>query len=187
MSNIETVTSDINADKKSEIIKYFSEEKYQFIFISPERFQSKSFRKSLEDLNINSTLGLAVIDEVHCLSEWGHDFRTSYLNLAKTIKKYAPSTRLLGLTATASNFVLNDIKREFEIESYNIKTTPSFTREELSFKVIKCDNNKKHILFSKLRELNEEKDIFKLNGKDTRSGIIFTPHVNGKKGCYQLS
>ena len=190
MSNIETVTSDINADKKSEIIKYFSEEKYQFIFISPERFQSKSFRKSLEDLNINSTLGLAVIDEVHCLSEWGHDFRTSYLNLAKTIKKYAPSTRLLGLTATASNFVLNDIKREFEIESYNIKTTTSFNRKELTFKVIKCDeakNNKQDILFSKLREMNDKQDIFKLNGKDTKSGIIFTPHVNGKKGCYQLS
>lgn len=187
ISNVETVTSDISADKKEEIIKYFAQEKYQFIFISPERFQSKSFRKSLEDLNINSTLGLAVIDEVHCLSEWGHDFRTSYLNLAKTIRRYVPSARLLGLTATASNFVLNDIKREFEIESYNIKTTTSFTREELNFEVIKCGNNKKDILFSKLNELNETKDIFKLNGKDTKSGIIFTPHVNGKKGCYQLS
>ncbi len=190
ISNIETITSDIEAEKKTEIIKYFSEEKYQFIFISPERFQSKNFRKSLENLNVNSTLGLAVIDEVHCLSEWGHDFRTSYLNLAKTIKRYAPSTRLLGLTATASNFVLNDIKREFAIESYNIKTTESFNREELTFKVIKCDekkNDKKNILFSKLKEINDKNNIFKLNGKDTKSGIIFTPHVNGKKGCYEIS
>ena len=141
ISNIEKVTSDVEAEKKSEIIKYFSQEKYQFIFISPERFQSKAFRKSLEELNVNSTLGLAVIDEVHCLSEWGHDFRTSYLNLAKTIKRYAPSTRLLGLTATASNFVLNDIKREFEIDSYNIKTTESFTRKELTFKVMAMLSN----------------------------------------------
>lgn len=190
ISNVASITGDKDGEEKAEIINSFSNEKYQFIFISPERFQSKVFRQSLEDLNLYSTVGLAVIDEVHCLSEWGHDFRTSYLNLVKTIRNYTPSARLLGLTATASNFVLNDIKKEFEIDSYNIKTLTSFTREELDFKVIRCneiDKEKKKILFDTLKELNDKNNIFDLNGEKTNAGIIFTPNVNGKRGCYQIS
>lgn len=190
ISNVASITGDKDGEEKAEIIKSFSNEKYQFIFISPERFQSKFFRQSLNDLKIYSTVGLAVIDEVHCLSEWGHDFRTSYLNLVRTIREYTPSARLLGLTATASNFVLQDIKKEFEIESYNIKTLTSFTREELNFKVIKCDeqeNEKKKVLFDTLKDMNKDMDIFSLRGEDTSTGIIFTPNVNGNRGCYQIS
>lgn len=190
INNVASITGDKDGEEKAEIIKSFSNEKYQFIFISPERFQSKVFRQSLNDLNIYSTVGLAVIDEVHCLSEWGHDFRTSYLNLVKTIRNYTPSARLLGLTATASNFVLNDIKKEFKIESYNIKTLTSFTREELNFKVIRCDENdkqKKKILFDTLKDMNDNNGIFELKGDETNTGIIFTPNVNGDRGCYQLS
>ena len=51
-----------------------------------------------------------MIDEVHCLSEWGHDFRTSYLTLVKTFHKFCPEARLLGLTATASKYVIEDKK-----------------------------------------------------------------------------
>lgn len=190
ISNVASITGDKDGEEKAEIIKSFSNNKYQFIFISPERFQSKVFRQSLSDLNKYSTVGLAVIDEVHCLSEWGHDFRTSYLNLVKTIREYTPSTRLLGLTATASNFVLNDIKKEFEIDSYNIKTLTSFTRQELNFQVIRCnekDKEKKKVLFDTLKDLNNKKNIFDLKDEETNAGIIFTPNVNGKKGCYQIS
>ena len=191
IKNIETITSNKNAKEKEEIMSNFAKGKYQFIFISPERFQSKRFRRSMDELNRHSTIAMAIIDEVHCLSEWGHDFRTSYLNLIKTIRKFAPSARLLGLTATASNFVLQDIKKEFEIDSYNIKTLSSFNREELEFEVIECDRenlpDRKELLFNILDELNKEQNILEKNGKDTNSGIIFTPHVNGKKGCPPLS
>lgn len=191
IDNIECITGDLEANKKDKIIKDFSDGKYQFIFISPERFQMKNFRESLEQLNRFSNLGLAVIDEVHCLSEWGHDFRTSYLNLIKTIRRFTPSIRLLGLTATASNFVLQDIKREFEIECYNVKTLTSFTRKELNFKVIKCIEeegmSKRQILFDILEDLQSNKNVFNLNGDETKSGIVFTSTVNGSKGCYQIS
>lgn len=185
--NVESITSDMNGDEKGKVINSFSNEEYQFLFITPERFQIKNFRESLEELNSKSTVALAVIDEVHCLSEWGHDFRTSYLNLVKTIRYYTPSARFLGLTATASNFVLQDIKREFEIDNYNIKTLTSFTREELNFKVIKCNNNKKKILFELIKDKNNIKKASGPNEEITESGIIFTSTVNNERGCYDLS
>ena len=191
ITNVQSITGDMSGEQKDIIMALFANEKYQLIFISPERFQVKRFRESLASLNYNSNIGLAVIDEVHCLSEWGHDFRTSYLNLIKTIRKFTPSARLLGLTATASNFVLQDIKKEFEVDSYNIKTLSSFTRPELKFKVIKCEGEenktKKDKLFELLTRLNESMNVFKLDNKNTKSGIIFTPTVNGTKGCYGLS
>ncbi|WP_309245198.1 DEAD/DEAH box helicase [Clostridium sp. CF012] len=103
------ISSDQKAEEKNVIGKAFSKGKYFFIWISPERFQIKEFRQYLTVLNEEQTIALAVIGEVHCLSEWVHDFRTSYLNLCKTIEKYCPSTNLLGLTATASLNVLKDI------------------------------------------------------------------------------
>ena len=72
--------------------------KMQFVFVSPERVQRQDFRDLLKGLSVGSV----VVDEAHCLSEWGHDFRLSYLTLAPTIKKLMPHAPLICLTATAS-------------------------------------------------------------------------------------
>lgn len=185
------ISSDQEGENKEKIQKEFSKGKYLFIWISPERFQTKRFREYLSILNRELTIGMAVIDEVHCLSEWGHDFRTSYLNLAKTIIKYCPSTRFIGLTATASVNVLKDILIEFEMDKSNVKTLPSFTRPELTFKVItdsgKGEQEKKLNLENLLNKLNINRGIFRVEDKNTKSGIIFTPFVNGPYGCYSLA
>ncbi|MBZ4664723.1 MAG: hypothetical protein JG776_2447 [Caloramator sp.] len=185
------ISSDQDAETKSKIGKEFSEGKYFFIWISPERFQIQEFRDYLDKLNKEQTIAIAVIDEVHCLSEWGHDFRTSYLNLIRTIRKYCPSSWLLGLTATASSFVLEDLKKEFEIGNDSIKTLTSFTRPELNFIVHKHESeeieDKKNILIDLLNNLNREKDIFKIDGLNTKSGLIFTLLKNGKIGCYSIA
>lgn len=191
ISNTQFINSTQSAEEKERTHLEYGQGKYQFIWISPERFQTTQFRNELVEIDNNFNIGLAVIDEVHCLSEWGHDFRTSYLNLAKTIRKYCPSAKILGLTATASKHVLTDIQNEFDIGIFNIKTPSSFTREELSFKIIKdkgtSDNLKKQNLEQLLGKLAIEKKIFNLDGDDTKSGIIFTRNVNGPLGCYQLS
>ncbi len=185
------ITSDQKAREKKIISKEFAEGKYFFIWISPERFQSPDFRDYLDQLNKDQTIALAVIDEVHCLSEWGHDFRTSYLNLVKTIRKYCPSATFLGLTATASSFVLEDLKAELDIDSENIKTLTSFTRPELKFYVKTDDgedlDNKKIMILNLLEEIDKSNDVFILDGENTKSGLIFTPHKQGKFGCYDLS
>lgn len=185
------ISSDQTPEEKECVQKEFSEGRYQFVWISPERFQTKVFRDYLDGINRQFHIGLAVIDEVHCLSEWGHDFRTSYLNLAKTIRKYCPSSTFLGLTATASVNVLKDILIEFEVSRSNVKTLPSFTRLELTFKVFMDDgtnkNGKKNNLTKLLDSFIKKKNVLSTYGNDTRSGIIFTLFVNGNDGCYQLS
>ena len=102
----EFITSDIDNSRKGKIIRDFGNGKYLLVWISPERFQTQGFREALQRINSVRNFSYAVIDEVHCLSEWGHDFRTSYLTLIKTIHRYCIGIKLLGLTATASQFVL---------------------------------------------------------------------------------
>lgn len=191
ITNTNYISSDQSASEKREIGMDFENGKYHFIWISPERFQMQEFRDYLGKLNKEKTMALAVIDEVHCLSEWGHDFRTSYLNLVRTIRDYCPSTSFLGLTATASSFVLEDLKVEFDIASKNIKTLSSFTRKELNFHVLKDDginsDDKKINLYNLITEMNNDKRVLELAGDSTKSGLIFTLFKNGQLGCYKLS
>lgn len=191
------ITSDLEAEQKEKIALEFEQGKYLFVWISPERFQIQSFRDRIAAINKNFTIAYAVIDEVHCLSEWGHSFRLSYLNLAKTIDKLSlkdangeGTIKFLGLTATASVNVLKDIKVEFSrqkksLEDSNIKTLSDYSRKELYFEVINGkDSPKQKELIQLLDKLNKEEAF--LDGKDEKSGLIFTPNVNGEKGCYRL-
>ncbi len=122
---------------------------------------------------------------MHCLSEWGHDFRTSYLNLAKTIERYCPAAKFVGLTATASVNVLKDIKVEFArnnrvMQEENIKSLLDYSRKELVFEVIKDQNNK----LRHLEAIIQREEILEQSKK---AALVFTPHVNGHYGCYGLA
>ena len=131
------ITSDQKAEEKALIQRDFGHGKFFFVFISPERFQTHSFRKEMLAIGLDLAFAYAVIDEAHCLSEWGHDFRTSYLKLANTIEKFAPSASYIGLTATASVNVLKDMQAEFNIPDDYVRTPKNFTRDEsVFFKVV---------------------------------------------------
>ena len=186
-TRVNQITSDDDGQDKEKIQTEFGDGKYLFIFISPERFQIKTFREYFSKVNNKFNIAYAVIDEVHCLSEWGHDFRTSYLNLSNTIHKLCSDFNFIGLTATASINVLKDIQTEFEIKQDNIKTSLDYTRQELEFEVIDDGYDKLRSIKEILENLDESKKILTPNGQDSQCGIIFTPTVNGKKGCYNLS
>ena len=181
------ITGDYDASEKARIQNEFGRGRYFFIFISPERFQIKTFRDYFRSVNKNFKIAYAVIDEVHCLSEWGHDFRTSYLNLSATIQRFCSDFNFLGLTATASLQVLTDLKIEFGIKQENVKTPMNYTREELEFNVIDDKENKATEIINLLKKIDEEDNVLELNGDQTKCGIIFTPTVNGRSGCYPLS
>jgi len=186
-TRVNHITSDDDGEDKEKIQNEFGNGKYLFIFISPERFQIKTFRQYFSEVNKRFNIAYAVIDEVHCLSEWGHDFRTAYLNLSNTIQRLCSNFNFIGLTATASINVLKDIQVEFGIKQDNVKTPVDYTRKELDFEVIDDGNDKIGTLKQILGELNEAEEILTSKGNNSRCGIIFTPTVNGKKGCYPLS
>lgn len=181
------ITSDYKDSEKERIQGEFERGKYFFIFISPERFQIKKFRDYFRSVNRKFKIAYAVIDEVHCLSEWGHDFRTSYLNLSATIQRFCSDFNFLGLTATASLKVLTDLKIEFGIKQENVRTPMDYTREELEFNVIDDKGNKFAEIVSLLKIVDQKESVFELNDDETKCGIIFTPTVNGRSGCYPLS
>ncbi len=196
VTNVSFITSDLEADEKREIEKNFEQGRYLFVWISPEKFQIPSFRDKISAIVANFSIAYAVVDEVHCLSEWGHDFRTSYLNLAKTIDKLSPKDengegkiKFIGLTATASVNVLKDIKIEFarqkqRLEDENIKSLLDYSRKELRFEVINDKGNKIDKLKKLIAELKDTESFIETTDK---AGLIFTPNVNGAYGCYQVS
>jgi hypothetical protein len=118
-----------------------------FTFISPERLQIEEFRKALLDMPVNKVFfSYCVIDEVHCVSEWGHDFRTSYLELGKNATRFCRTKTgnpiaLFGLTATASFDVLADVERELsapgqQLDVDAIVRFENTIRPELQYEVI---------------------------------------------------
>jgi ATP-dependent DNA helicase RecQ len=196
VTNVSFITSDLDADERRQIETNFEQGRYLFVWISPEKFQIPSFREKISSIIANFSIAYAVVDEVHCLSEWGHDFRTSYLNLAKTIDKLSPKDengegkiKFIGLTATASVNVLKDIKIEFSrrkqrLEDENIKSLLDYSRKELQFEVIDDKGNKDKTIENLINELKDTEDFIESKEK---SGIIFTPNVNGGVGCFAVS
>jgi hypothetical protein len=112
-----------------------------FTFISPERLQIPNFRAALATMTEThgKYFSYCVIDEAHCVSEWGHDFRTSYLKLGENARKYCKTWKgkstisLFGLTATASFDVLADVKRELHISDDSVVSSLDVQRKELIY------------------------------------------------------
>ena len=186
ITRCDLICSDQTPKEQEEILNRFADGELMFVIVSPERFQSKTFREYLVELRETRRIAYAVIDEVHCLSEWGHDFRTSYLHLCNTIRRFCPEAKFLGLTATASVHVLNDILREFQTDRRNVKTLLEYSRPELQFQVINTQA-KESTLYKLLDFLQLKQGVFDLNGEASKCGIIFTLTKSGDRGCYMLS
>lgn len=116
---------------------------YHFLYCSPERLESDEFRKRLADLPI----GLIAVDEAHCISQWGYDFRPSYLNIA-SIRTLLPDVPVLALTATATPDTIEDIQAKLGFAKPNV-LRKSFHRENLIYVVRRTENKEEqtaHIL-----------------------------------------
>src|SRR5690606_3287122 len=102
--------STLTADETRQVYSDLKAGELKLRYVAPERISNERFFASIENVRIS----LMVIDEAHCISEWGHNFRPEYLKLAIAAKKLKVE-RVLALTATATPSVVEDIRREFEI------------------------------------------------------------------------
>ena len=183
---------------KTVVMNQMKEGKLAFTFISPERLQDKDFRSDLATVANQFLVSIAVIDEAHCISEWGHDFRPAYLHLPRTLERYcatngAPPT-ILALTGTASFSVLTDIQIQMEVSDQEAVVMPkSFDRHELRFEVIPTPANQKSSGLNTFKQQLPRKlrlnpgSFYSLKGDDTNGGIVFVPHVNGSHGVTQVA
>jgi ATP-dependent DNA helicase RecQ len=118
----------------------------KLLYVAPERFSNERFIQKLHQLQIS----LVVIDEAHCISEWGHNFRPDYLKLARAANALGIN-RVLTLTATATPAVANDICREFKIASDAFVHT-GFYRPNLTLRITPCNSGgKTELLLDRLK------------------------------------
>jgi ATP-dependent DNA helicase RecQ len=137
---------------------------YKFLYLSPERLITEIFRTRVQEMNVN----LIVVDEAHCISHWGYDFRPSYLKIAD-LRKLLHDVPVLALTATATPLVVDDIQEKLLFRQKNVLKS-SFFRENLIYTVKKTEN--------------KENDLIEIVKKITGSGIIY---VRSRKKCAELS
>ncbi|TYR74048.1 DNA helicase RecQ [Rossellomorea vietnamensis] len=137
---------------------------YKLVYIAPERLESPYFVQYLRNLPIP----LVAVDEAHCISQWGHDFRPSYLKIKDLLKGLPSNPVVLALTATATPQVQNDICASLEIQEENTYIT-GFSRENLSFKVIKGQDRSQYAMNYVRANKNESGIIYAATRKEVDS------------------
>lgn len=148
------INSTLSNSEMNDRLRQAARGEIKLLYVAPERLESADFRELLRYVPIE----LLAVDEAHCISQWGHDFRPSYLKLAETIENFDQQPTIIALTATATPQVAEDISSLLHIAKENeVKT--GFARENLAFQVVK-----------------EQKDLYlleylKLN--KGQSGIIY--------------
>jgi ATP-dependent DNA helicase RecQ len=138
---------------------------YKFLYVSPERISTQLFQGKAGRL----TLSLVAIDEAHCISQWGYDFRPSYLKIATLREKISPDVPFLALTATATQHVIEDIMDKLAFRERNVLRT-SFERKNISYLVRQVEEKGTYLV----------KTLNKVGG----SGIVY---VRSRKRCKEVA
>jgi len=134
---------------------------FKFLYLSPERLGSDMFRKKLEQMNIN----IIAVDEAHCISQWGYDFRPSY-RLIADVRDMFPEVPVLALTATATTDVVEDIQDQLRFRKKNV-FRKSFLRSNLAY-VVRHVEDKETILIKILKSVGGSGIVYVRNRKKTK-------------------
>ncbi|HEX2395536.1 MAG TPA: ATP-dependent DNA helicase RecQ [Bacteroidales bacterium] len=137
---------------------------YKFLYVSPERLSSELFRVRFQEMQVN----LITVDEAHCISQWGYDFRPSYMKIAE-LRQIHPDVPVLAVTATATSEVIDDIQQKLKFRAKNLLKT-SFRRENLIY-AVKYSENK-------------DRDVIEMVRKLKGSGIVY---VRSRRKSIEIS
>ncbi len=149
---------------------------YKFLYLSPERLQQELVQERIRQMQVN----LIAVDEAHCISQWGHDFRPAYRNIA-LLREIKPEVNVVGLTATATLPVVKDIAAQLELKDVRI-LQKSFRRDNLAY-IVREAEDKNYYLEQLLREHEESAIIY----VRTRKGTIELEQYLSKKDILATS
>ena len=135
---------------------------FKFLYISPERLGTEIFQVKLRRMNVS----MITVDESHCISQWGYDFRPAYLQIAE-IRKMLPDVPILALTATATPEVVEDIRRQLGFKKNSQTFRMSFERDNLAY-IIRSTEDKEEELIHILRKTEGSAIVYTRNRKRTR-------------------
>lgn len=157
------INSTIPQEEVNPILRQAYEGQVKLIYVTPERLNMEYFRYQLNFLPID----LVAIDEAHCISQWGHDFRPAYRQLKEAIDQLKSRPNILALTATATPAVQEDIGQQLAIEKDNFIIT-SFARPNISFRVVHPEKSTRRYIREYLKAHAQEAGIIYVN---TRQGV----------------
>ena len=149
---------------------------YKFLYLSPERLQQELVQERIKLMQVN----LIAVDEAHCISQWGHDFRPAYRNIS-ILRELAPKANIVGLTATATLPVVKDIAQQLELRDAKV-LQKSFRRENLAY-IVKEAEDKNYYLEQLVNEHSEAAIIY----VRTRKATIELEQLLVKKGISATS
>ncbi len=150
---------------------------YKFLYLSPERLGTELFKVRLQNMNVN----LIAVDEAHCISQWGYDFRPSYLEIVK-IREELPDVPVLALTATATPTVADDIQKRLGFSRQNV-IRQSFERKNLAYKVHQTED-KASVLVKIFRKYQGSGIVYVRSRKKTREIAEILNKNNISSGYY---
>lgn len=158
------LTGGLSVDETSDLLDNCQFGNYKFLYLSPERLQSEWIVERLKALPVN----LIAVDEAHCVSQWGHDFRPAYLKIS-SLKEHFPKVPFLALTASATERVKSDIITQLKLDNPAI-FTKSFERKNLAYMVFETED--------KLYRIEQ------MLSKNPSPSIIY---VRNRKACSDIS
>lgn len=129
-----SIHSGMSYKEVEEVFIEASQNQYKFLYLSPERLESRLFKAYLSSLNIS----LIAVDEAHCISQWGYDFRPPYLRIA-ALREELPLIPIIALTASATTIVQKDIVEKLKLKNVQF-FQQSFERKNISYSVFKVDS-----------------------------------------------
>ena len=142
---------------------------YKFLYVSPERLDTEIFQIKLRSMHVS----LITVDESHCISQWGYDFRPAYLKIAE-IRQLLPGVPVIALTATATPEVVSDIQQRLQFRQENVFRM-SFERKNLAY-VVRHTEDKESELLHILQRVDGSGIVYTRNRKKTKEISLFLNH-----------
>lgn len=151
----------MTSDEIQRVLENAVHQAYKFLYVSPERLSTPVFVEKLKQMQVC----LLAVDESHCISQWGYDFRPSYLKIAD-VRQYLPNVPILALTATATPEVVDDIQEKLQFREKKV-FRKSFHRSNLAY-VVRITENKDEYLLKILKNVPGTSVVYVRNRKRTK-------------------
>jgi ATP-dependent DNA helicase RecQ len=167
------INSSLQYGEVRERITKATKGEYKLLYVAPERFESGEFLSLIDSLSIS----LIAIDEAHCMSQWGHDFRPSYRSIASIIKKMPIKPVVTAFTATATEEVTEDIATLLSMKKSNVYVT-GFKRENLALSMVR-GANKEDFIFNYIEENKDQAGIIYAATRKEVENVYLFLHKRG--------
>ena len=172
--NADLINSSIDYKNIDRILDNCIYGKVKLLYLSPERIETPLFIERFKKMNVS----FVAVDEAHCISEWGNDFRPSYRNISN-LKEWNPKISFIALTATATIEVAEDIIKQLQFSNKNI-LKKSFLRDNIKYQVINCEN-KNNVLNNVIQK---ESSIIYVRSRKNAEEIAYYLKSKGKKADF---